>query len=203
MEFCRFLRSVKFVVQSLGRFLGRGVCLWLQRSQGSRVFLKNWHISSPLQLKSMSSLRHSLNLSNQDARSSFFETHFKIKTSDKFYDVSICLRSFLSIKKKINKTLHIRSKIKCESMKRDKICTKRYKRQVTKTKKKRQITIGQKLFKTIYEVTMVNNALLVNNRGFTFFWPDVRSDLSGRVHGMDIFFDLATQFSKLSSHRIH
>ena len=37
MEFCRFLRSVKFVVRSLGRFLGRGVCLWLQRSQGSRV----------------------------------------------------------------------------------------------------------------------------------------------------------------------
>ena len=35
MEFCRFLRSVKFVVRSLGRFLGRGVCLWLQRSQGS------------------------------------------------------------------------------------------------------------------------------------------------------------------------
>ena len=34
MEFCRFLRSVKFVVRSLGRFLGRGVCLWLQRSQG-------------------------------------------------------------------------------------------------------------------------------------------------------------------------
>ena len=63
--------------------------------------------------------------------------------------------------------------------------------------------MGQKLFKTIYEVTMVNNALLVNNRGFTFFWPDVRSDLSGRVHGMDIFFDLATQFSKLSLHRIH
>ena len=30
--------SVKFVVRSLGRFLGRGVCLWLQRSQGSRVF---------------------------------------------------------------------------------------------------------------------------------------------------------------------
>ena len=25
MEFCRFLRSVKFVVRSLGRFLGRGV----------------------------------------------------------------------------------------------------------------------------------------------------------------------------------
>ena len=25
MEFCQFLRSVKFVVRSLGRFLGRGV----------------------------------------------------------------------------------------------------------------------------------------------------------------------------------
>ena len=34
----RFLCSVKFVVRSLGRFLGRDVCLWLQRSQGSRVF---------------------------------------------------------------------------------------------------------------------------------------------------------------------
>ena len=31
---------MKFVVQSLGRFLGRSVCLWLQRSQGSRVFFK-------------------------------------------------------------------------------------------------------------------------------------------------------------------
>ena len=29
MEFCRFLRSVKSVVRSLGRFLGRDVCLWL------------------------------------------------------------------------------------------------------------------------------------------------------------------------------
>ena len=38
MEFCRFLRSVKFVVRSLGRFLERGVGQWLQRSQGSRVF---------------------------------------------------------------------------------------------------------------------------------------------------------------------
>ena len=38
MEFCRFLHSVKFVVQSLGGFLVRGVCLWLQRSQGSQVF---------------------------------------------------------------------------------------------------------------------------------------------------------------------
>ena len=35
MEFCWFLRSVKFVVRSLGRFLGRGVCLWLQWSQGT------------------------------------------------------------------------------------------------------------------------------------------------------------------------
>ena len=33
MEFCGFLRSVKFVVRSLARFLGCGVCLWLQRSQ--------------------------------------------------------------------------------------------------------------------------------------------------------------------------
>ena len=33
MEFCRFLRSVKFAVRSLGRFLGRDACLWLQRSQ--------------------------------------------------------------------------------------------------------------------------------------------------------------------------
>ena len=30
MEFCRFLRSVKFVVRALGRFLGRGVCLWFR-----------------------------------------------------------------------------------------------------------------------------------------------------------------------------
>ena len=33
-----FLRCVKFVMRSLGRFLGRGVCLWLQLSQGSHVF---------------------------------------------------------------------------------------------------------------------------------------------------------------------
>ena len=37
-EFCRFLRSVKFVVRSFVRFLRRGVCLWLQRNQGSRIF---------------------------------------------------------------------------------------------------------------------------------------------------------------------
>ena len=43
MAFCRFLRSVKFVVRSLGRFLGRGVCLWLQRSQGSPFFEKLAH----------------------------------------------------------------------------------------------------------------------------------------------------------------
>ena len=39
---------------------------------------------------------------------------------------------------------------------------------------------------------MVNNALLFNNRGFAFFWPDVRSHLSACVHGMDIFSDFAT-----------
>ena len=33
-----FFVSVKFVVRSLGRFLGRGVCLWLQLSQGSPFF---------------------------------------------------------------------------------------------------------------------------------------------------------------------
>ena len=38
MELCRFLRFVKFAVRPLGRFLGLGVCLCLQRSQGSRVF---------------------------------------------------------------------------------------------------------------------------------------------------------------------
>ena len=38
MELCRFLRFGKFVVRPLGRFLGLGVCLCLQRSQGSRVF---------------------------------------------------------------------------------------------------------------------------------------------------------------------
>ena len=37
MEFCRFLRSVKFVVRSLGRYLGRGVCLWLRWSHGSCI----------------------------------------------------------------------------------------------------------------------------------------------------------------------
>ena len=39
---------------------------------------------------------------------------------------------------------------------------------------------------------MVNNALLVNNRGFDFFWLDVSSDLSACVHGMDIFSDFGT-----------
>ena len=37
MEFCWFLGSVTFVVRFLGRFLRRHVCLWLQRSQVSRV----------------------------------------------------------------------------------------------------------------------------------------------------------------------
>ena len=54
---CLFLRSVKFVVRSIGRFLGRAVCLWLQRSQGSRI-------SSHLLLKSVSSLQRRLSLRN-------------------------------------------------------------------------------------------------------------------------------------------
>ena len=64
MEFCRFLCSLKFVVRSLGGFLGRGVCLWLQLSQGSHVFLKNWHTSSYLLLKTVSSLQRRLSLRN-------------------------------------------------------------------------------------------------------------------------------------------
>ena len=39
---------------------------------------------------------------------------------------------------------------------------------------------------------MENNALLINNRGFAFFWPDVRSNLSGCVSGMHILSDFAT-----------
>ena len=39
---------------------------------------------------------------------------------------------------------------------------------------------------------MVYNALLVHKRGFAYFWLDVRSDLSARVHGMDIVSDFAT-----------
>ena len=52
MEFCWFLRSVTFVVRLLGQFMGRGVCVWLKLSHGSRDFLKNWHISSHLPLNS-------------------------------------------------------------------------------------------------------------------------------------------------------
>ena len=64
MEFWQFPLTMKLVVRSLGQFLERGVCLWLQRSQGSRVFffLKNWHISSHLLLKSVSSLQRRLSL---------------------------------------------------------------------------------------------------------------------------------------------
>ena len=43
MEFCRFLRSVKFVVRFLGRLLGRGVCLWLQRVRVAAFFEKLAH----------------------------------------------------------------------------------------------------------------------------------------------------------------
>ena len=35
MEFCWFLRSVTFVVRFLGQLLGRDVCLWLQRLNGT------------------------------------------------------------------------------------------------------------------------------------------------------------------------
>ena len=40
MEFCRFLRSVKFVVRSLGPFLGRGVCLWYSGVRVATFFEK-------------------------------------------------------------------------------------------------------------------------------------------------------------------
>ena len=43
MEFCRFLRSVKFVVRSLDRFLGRGVSLWLQGLRVATFFEKLAH----------------------------------------------------------------------------------------------------------------------------------------------------------------
>ena len=43
MEFCRFLRSAKFVGRSLGRFLGRGVCLWLPRVRVAAFFEKLAH----------------------------------------------------------------------------------------------------------------------------------------------------------------
>ena len=33
---------------------------------------------------------------------------------------------------------------------------------------------------------MVSNALLVNNKGFDLFWPDVSYDLSGCVHGSHV-----------------
>ena len=44
-----------FVVPFLGQLLGCNVCLWLQQSQGSPRFLKNWHISSHLSLRSLRS----------------------------------------------------------------------------------------------------------------------------------------------------
>ena len=39
MDFCRFLRSVKFVVRPLGRFLGRDVFLFLYTYIYLEVFL--------------------------------------------------------------------------------------------------------------------------------------------------------------------
>ena len=43
MKFCWFLRSVMFAVRSLGRFLGRGVCLVTAESGQSRFFEKLAH----------------------------------------------------------------------------------------------------------------------------------------------------------------
>ena len=40
MEFCWFLRSLTFLVRSLGRFFGRDVFLCLQRSQVAAFFEK-------------------------------------------------------------------------------------------------------------------------------------------------------------------
>ena len=60
--------------------------------------------------------------------SSFFETHFKIKTSDKIFRHFDLAEIIFKIEKK-NKTLHIRSKITRENMKSNKnmeVCTKRY-----------------------------------------------------------------------------
>ena len=41
----------------------------------------------------------------------------------------------------------------------------------------------------IAQITLkkVNNALLVNNRGFAFFWPDVGSDLLGCTRDRYLF----------------
>ena len=43
MEFCWFLRSVTFVVRSLGRFLGLDVCLWLSGVAVAAFFEKLTH----------------------------------------------------------------------------------------------------------------------------------------------------------------
>ena len=53
---------------------------------------------------------------------------FKIKTSGKIPGRFDLTEVIFKYKKKINKTLHIRSKIMRENMKSDKICTNRYKR---------------------------------------------------------------------------
>ena len=61
MKFCWFLRSVMFAVRSLGRFLGRGVCLVTAESGQSPFFEKLSHL---LLLKSESSLQRCLSLRN-------------------------------------------------------------------------------------------------------------------------------------------
>ena len=63
--------------------------------------------------------------------SSFFEIHFKIKTSDKIFRRFDLTEIIFKFEKKMNKTLPIRSKITCENIKSDKnveTCTMRYKR---------------------------------------------------------------------------
>ena len=57
--------------------------------------------------------------------SSFFETCFKIKPSDKILQCFDLTEIIFKYTKKMNKTLHIRSKITRENMKSDKICTNR------------------------------------------------------------------------------
>ena len=67
MEFCLFLRYVMFVVRFLGRLSSWARCFSVVRARRVRVvafFLKNWHLSSHLRLKSASSLQRRLSLRN-------------------------------------------------------------------------------------------------------------------------------------------
>ena len=64
----------------------------------------------------------------------------------------------------MNKTLHIRSKVTRENMKSDKMCTKRCKRQVIKTKKRLDNNRTKKLFKRIYKIL---RAIKITLRGWS------------------------------------